>query len=254
MNKRCFGLVTAYLLLSVVLLQGCTTGTAPGVPTATPAAFVVPNLSSNNSAVTTSRIEPSANRTLPETPTELLVRIPPSTTPVPHLTPIELTNITQTEYEQALAKWRARKVSEYEITLIDATRMDIGGKLRLRIKVESGEPRVVSYTDLNQERSQVVPLDTLSADEQDYLPQLSVERMFRLLGKLFTGEWANSYAYAARYEVGFDSVLGYPTYVHSWITEQGLPINNGGIGFEVLSVQILKSNVPGMPKTGNPGP
>ncbi|MGI8588648.1 MAG: hypothetical protein ACR2M0_13325 [Chloroflexia bacterium] len=235
MNKRCFGSVTVYLLFSAVLLQGCTTGTALGAPTATPAALTVPTPLGTSPTATPSSAQPSA-------------------TPEAQFTPIELTNITQAEYEQALAKWRARGVSEYEITLIDATRLDIGGKLRLRIKVENGEPRVVSYTDLNQGRSQVIPLDTLSADKRDYLPELSVERMFRLLGKLFTGEWANSYAYSAHYEVGFDPALGYPTYVHSWIVEKGYRIYDAGIGFEVLSVHILKSNVPGMPKTGNPDP
>lgn len=164
-------------------------------------------------------------------------------------------NITEEEYENALAKWRARGIEEYEITLIDATRMGGGGRFSLRVRVENGEPILVSYTDLNGEQPQSIPLDTLDADDLDFLRERSVEGSFGLIGAVFKQTFSDTGNVIHEYRIKFDKELGYPSGVH-WrllLRDGGLMPTECCIHYDVISVKILKSDTPGMPRSGNPG-
>lgn len=165
-------------------------------------------------------------------------------------------NITQQDYVNALARWQAQGVSEYEITLIDSSRMDIGGKMKLRIALDRGNPRLVEYTMLSQTRPQLVPLSTLSADELDHLRGLSVEAMFGVIGELFNGNPPGLTRPNFDYDIAFDPELGYPTHVYSRLfnPQNGVFISECCISYEVLDLNVLQRSVPGMPRTGNPEP
>jgi hypothetical protein len=164
-------------------------------------------------------------------------------------------NITEAEYENALSRWRARGIEEYEITLADSTRMAGGGKLRLRVRVENGEPILVSYADLNGEQPKAVPLDVLDAKELAFLRERSVEGMFGLIGEVFRGTYSDTGNVVNEYKIEFDKELGYPSRVHSRILlrEGGITVTECCIYYDVIGVKILKSHTPGMPRSGNPG-
>src|SRR5262245_45398354 len=55
---------------------------------------------------------------------ESAIAATPTTTPA-----AIIINITQRDFHAALKKWRALKVLEYEITILDSSRMDMGGNL-----------------------------------------------------------------------------------------------------------------------------
>jgi hypothetical protein len=164
-------------------------------------------------------------------------------------------NITETEYENALARWRARSIEEYEITLADSTRMAGGGRLRLRIRVDNGEPILVSYTDLNGEQPKAIPVETLDAEELAFLRERSVEGMFGLIGEVFTGTYSDTGNVVNEYEIEFDNELGYASRVHSRVLlrEGGITVTECCIYYDVIGVKILRTNTPGMPRSGNPG-
>lgn len=182
----------------------------------------------------------------------------PGDTPAAQPTPARPTlriNITQKEYDDALAKWRSHSVVEYEITLRDSTYMRIGGRLSLRIKVEQGEPTLVRYTDLSGDQPRIIPLEVVPSDELEFLRGRSVEGMFALLGMVLAGDDSNPRAFGNDYDVAFDPTLGYPLHVRSEAVAPGLGrATDCCISYNVLSLQIIKSSAPGMPKTGRPSP
>jgi hypothetical protein len=163
-------------------------------------------------------------------------------------------NVTQQDYQDALTKWRAQGIREYEITLIDSTAMGKGGKLRLRIRVEGTGPRVMSYTDLNSYQPQVIPLESLGADDLAHLRDLSVEAMFSLIRDLFNGKRTNPTDPVSEYDIAFDATLGYPIHVYSRIVSRdgNLSPTECCISYEVVSLTIFESTTPGMPKSGHP--
>src|SRR5690242_6282859 len=117
MNRRVCGLV-AYLLLGVAMLQGCAAGTPTEPQPGTLAVLAVPTSPSGSPVARPSPVAPDGNSTPSETAPASAGVATPSGSPAAKPTPIEPgTNITQAEYETALAKWRARGVAEYEITL-----------------------------------------------------------------------------------------------------------------------------------------
>jgi hypothetical protein len=177
----------------------------------------------------------------------------PTALPVPAQT---VTNVTRQEYENARDLWLGQGVLVYEITLIDSTRMDYGGMLRLRFQMAGDEAKLISYTDLNGEQPEGSPLASLTGDEREYLEGLSVERMFRLLEKLFVEQPPHTGNLTYVYDVAFDPGLGYLTHVysHAYLQQGGLAITECCLSYQVLSLRILQSVPPGMPKAGNPGP
>jgi hypothetical protein len=160
-------------------------------------------------------------------------------------------NITQADYEQALAKWRSYGITEYEITIDDASGMVMVGKVRLRIKIVDGKPYIINYTDLNGTRPEKIDVDDYTREQ---LSSLTVERQFDLIGTRLNNKISLSPGVGVHYTIRFDPFFGYPDQVDVIGTFNGLIRNDGVSIYEVLSLRILKSNLPGMPKTGHPDP
>jgi hypothetical protein len=175
--------------------------------------------------------------------------------PVAQPAPVEpCTNVTQAEYERALAKWRAREVLEYELT-VDSPAMGVGGRFRLHVLVENGHAMLVGITDQNPDEPVTLDLDTLSLDDLNFYRERTVEEMLRQIGKLFTGELLDPTSlYEECYNVEFEPTLGYPSLVRSGLSQRrgGPPVRDCCINYEVLNLRILRSGLPGMPKSGNP--
>jgi hypothetical protein len=228
-KRRVFGLwALLNLLLVVALLGGCATAEQKGSRTDLPHAQVPPVQEQPDAT--------SAAQPVPADPTTKI-------------------NITQQEYADALAKWRLHAVVEYDITFQDSTYMLRGGKLKLRFKVEQSEPTLVRYTDLSGEQPRIIPLAGVPSDELEFLQGRSVEGMFALLGMVLAGDDSNPEAFGNEYDVAFDPALGYPLHVYSRAVAPGLgPVSDCCISYKVLSIQIIKSSAPGMPKTGAPSP
>jgi hypothetical protein len=131
-------------------------------------------------------------------------------TPVPTIPP--RINITRSEYEQALARWKAQKVEEYEITV--DIRAYFGGSHTLRVS-DNGN-KVEQLAPVAQEASDLPPV------VMDYLKRNTVEAMFGQIGEVFAD--IDSSGTPARTEsedvymdqVRFDTVLGYPQHMKSW--------------------------------------
>ena len=116
-------------------------------------------------------------------------------------------NITRSEYEQALAKWQAQKVEEYEITT--DTRAFSGGIQTLHVsdygnKVEEVAPNAG-------------PFNTLTAEEIKYLKEDTVEGLFAKIdaslkdSEIFkTGAMRGGGDCYMVYQVTFHPYFGYP--------------------------------------------
>jgi len=251
-NKQYHRLGAIHLLLTVVLLTGCTTAVPQKEPSRT---FLDPTPTSSSRIVLTSPEAQGSNSALSATSTVGAIATPPSSSPTPQLQSVAPdTNISQAEFEQALLRWQAHCVSEYVITVDAEAGPASPGKVRLHIKIQNGKPQVVGYTNLNGEQPQVIPLDTLSSYDRDFLQSLSVERLFQLAGEAFASEARVPAGYNIYYNIAFDPILGYPTLVAIAGSYNRVLIHDGASGYEVLDLQILKSSAPGMPKTGHPGP
>jgi hypothetical protein len=133
-------------------------------------------------------------------------------TPVPTIPP--RINISRSEYEQALAKWKAQKVEEYEITV--HVRAFAGGAWTLRVR------------DYGNKVEQVAPvvrptLGLTAEDIEDIIKVDTVEAMFAQIGEVFAD--IDSSGTPSRTEswdvymdqVRFDPVLGYPQHMMRWV-------------------------------------
>ncbi len=226
MNTRLLGLGTLLFLLLVVVLPPAT-----GMPVQVQSKGGMPQ-----SHILTAQEKPGVD-------------------PVPQSTPAKPSidiNVSQEEYQDALARWRAQDVVEYQITLVDSTYMAIGGEARLHFKVEQGHSSLISYTNLSGDQPEIFPVATLSSDELEFWQSRSVEGMFQLIGLVFRGESSSSQVYGDDYDVAFHPTLGYPLHVHSRVLPaHGLSPTECCIYYEVLHLKIIRyKDTPGMPKTG----
>ncbi|MDQ5823279.1 MAG: hypothetical protein M3441_03595 [Chloroflexota bacterium] len=227
MNRRLFSLISAlYLLLLVVVL---------------------PYAGSTPRSVDARRGVSQA--------TLLTVQEQPSDDPVPQPEPVNpnvVFNVTQEEHENALARWRSHGVVEYELTVIDASYMTMGGKAQLHFKVEQGAPTLVSYTDLGGEQPRLIPLATLSSEEMEFWRIRSVEGMLEFIGVLLTEEPAYARLYGNDFDIAFHPTLGYTLYLDAYaVLPQGGRATDCCLHYQVLDLRIIKhTTTPGMPDTG----
>ena len=129
---------------------------------------------------------------------------------VPEHVERDTANITMRDYEQALAKWRARNVAEYTITVITrGIREDETHQITLRVVPDRNEVDVLSHL-LNG--------SPYSGALADY-PGLTVEAMFDTIEQRLEVINSEQPIYASDDDtdyyqdivVRFDSNLGYPT-------------------------------------------
>jgi hypothetical protein len=163
------------------------------------------------------------------------------------------TNITRAEFEEARAKWLARGVQEYE-TVVDFEAMG-GGIWKLRVRVDGGKPSLIRVRWINEDGNEEPSPYELTPDYMEYLTFFTVEGTFARVELVLNNELRGD-DYLPYYEVMFNPELGYVTYLLSTV----LPANNlppphdSATLLTVKSLRIIKSTMPGMPRSGNPGP
>jgi hypothetical protein len=121
-------------------------------------------------------------------------------------------NIARSDYEKALAKWRAQKIVEYEIAAEIIA--PIGGTFTLRVsdygnKVEQLAPVARPASDLTAEEMEYVKRDTvegLFAQIEAGLAEVDASK---------TGAISRAGNYYTEYQVSFDPILGYPQHMSS---------------------------------------
>ena len=147
-------------------------------------------------------------------------------------------NITRSEYDQALAKWQAQKIEEYEITT--ETRAFMGGTLTLHVsdygnKVEQLAPKVRLASDLTAQDIEFLKRDTvegLFAQVDDILADSNV---FKTAAMYVSGDF-----YMA-YEVSFHPDLGYPQYMSGRpITKPGAHVYDADWITTLTSLKVIK--------------
>ena len=122
-------------------------------------------------------------------------------------------NTTEAEYTQALAKWRARNVSEYEMTLHSGA-----DDITLRVNVGGTDvPQVLQHLHGGSPVSDEVPAGSA------LLRRMTVDLLFQYAGQAVvasqpsqSGDPAHTsngeYDFFRDYTVRFDQSRGYPTY------------------------------------------
>jgi hypothetical protein len=159
-------------------------------------------------------------------------------------------NITQAQYDEALAKWRAAAISEYEIVVEYQAFSFYAGTFTLL--VEGGEVvEVISFE--RGGRGAGTPLPN-PAD----LKFLTIETAFARVGEaLATKPWdinGSESKIPLDYMVEFDPALGYPSLLQ--VTALPNPISNLQISDADSSTRVLSVKkagsvvIPGMPRTG----
>jgi len=163
------------------------------------------------------------------------------------------TNITRAQFEEARAKWLARGVQEYE-TVVHFEAMG-GGIWKLRVRVDGGKPSLVRVRWINEAGDEEPSPYELTPDYTGYLTSFTVEGTFAKVEAVLNNELQGD-DYLPYYEVMFNPELGYVTYLLSTV----IPSNNlppprdSATLLTVKSLRIIKSTMPGMPRSGNPGP
>ena len=112
-------------------------------------------------------------------------------------------NITRNDYEQALAKWKAQNIQEYEI--ITYTQAFMGGQTKLHVSDFGNK--------IDQLDPAVRPFNTLAKEDVESLKRYSIEGMFAEIDAAQKrGPDSQSEYVHTTYEVRFDQHLGYPSY------------------------------------------
>jgi uncharacterized protein DUF6174 len=158
-------------------------------------------------------------------------------------------NITQAQYDEALAKWRAAGAGEYEMVAEYQAFSLYAGTLTLRVK--GGE--VVEVINFERGgRAAGTPIPDLTQ-----LNFLTVEALFEKIGEaLATKPWevSSESDVPLDYKVEFDPTLGFPTLLQ--ITALPNPISGAQVADVDTTTRVLSvkkqgsSDVPGMPRSG----
>jgi hypothetical protein len=154
------------------------------------------------------------------------LRLPRTVVPVDLDWPKPRINITRGQYEHALAKWRAQKIEEYEITV--------------DIMAFFGGPMTLHVSDYGNTVGQLAPVERpasiLTTEEMDYLKEDTIEGMFAEIDAALVDSNVDGDSYLA-YQVSFDPNLGYPRQV----SRQPVPhVYDGDRKVTVTSLKIIK--------------
>jgi hypothetical protein len=149
-------------------------------------------------------------------------------------------NITRGDYEGALARWRALKVEEYEITT--DTKAMFGGRFTLRVSENGKKLEVLGPTPKAR------PLSTVTAESIEYFRNNTVEGLFAEVGAILEDSdvirspaSSGSGCFYMAYQVQFHPSLGYPKRIIGRpITEPGSYVNDLDWDLTVTSLKIIK--------------
>lgn len=156
------------------------------------------------------------------------LRLPSSVVPVNLDWAKPRINITRSQYEEALVKWKAQKVEEYDITV--EIMGGFGGTHTLHVS---------DYGNKVEQLAPVVrPASVLTADDIEYLKRDTVEGMFAEIDAALAGSNVADDSYLA-YKVSFDPDLGYPQQV----SRQPVPqVLDGDHKVTVTDLKIVKQD------------
>lgn len=134
---------------------------------------------------------------------------------VPEDTGKDIINITNSQYESALAKWRSHAVSEYEITISRPSE-------QYKLRVNDVERTVYVLEHTADGLKQEVRGLTAPVSYDSYRDDWTIEGLFSTTKdalESFAGgtpllESSDTVSYAYEYNIEFDSSLGYPKHIH----------------------------------------
>jgi hypothetical protein len=164
------------------------------------------------------------------------------------------TNITRAQFEEARAKWQAGGVQEYEIIVYFEAM--IGGSWKLRVRNEGSKPIITRVRWVNEDGTEELSPYKLTPDYVRYLTSFTVESTFAKVELVLNEDSPRNADRSFYYEVKFDPRWGYVTYLLSaeLPRDNHPPPTDSATLLTVKGLRIIKSNMPGMPKSGNPGP
>jgi hypothetical protein len=123
-------------------------------------------------------------------------------------------NITAEQYEEAIAKWHAHDVEEYEISLHYLMGISVAD-LTLRVNDSLNDIHVVHHSNSEGNDSPPGPLDR---NRYGWLQEYTVDKLFtRVADILSNGPFemgevgTDMFAFYYDYDIQFDPALGYPT-------------------------------------------
>jgi hypothetical protein len=140
-------------------------------------------------------------------------------------------NITRSQYEQALAKWQAHKVEEYEVT---TNEMAIGGG-SLTLHVSEHGNKIVKAGSFNRPLSHDII----------FLKPYTIEGLFAEVDGILAGDilaemvTGHDFLYGVA-EVTFDPELGYPKRIRSWVAPREVAPTDTESEISVVSLKIIK--------------
>lgn len=174
----------------------------------------------------------------------------PPTEPAPGV----FINVSRAQFEENRAKWYARGVQEYEI-VVDFVAMG-GGRWKLRVVVVQGKPQITRVRWINEDGTEAPSPYELTPDFLKGLTSFTVEETFAEVEDVLNRVAQSDTEYSVYYHVTFHPGLGYVSTLDYFIgnPKTGRIIPDGGTGLTVKSLKIIKSAMPGMPRSGNPGP
>jgi hypothetical protein len=148
------------------------------------------------------------------TPTMVATATPPSSG----------TNITQAQFDEALSRWRAQGVEEYELKIGYSAYSPLMGWWDLRVRASGDVSEVITYTRVGSldaptgglgaqgEMPTAGPgIEALKTD----LQWLTIEGQFAQIKALLDDPTSSRFEWAGYYVVTFDPTMGYPASVRT---------------------------------------
>jgi len=160
--------------------------------------------------------------------------VDPTAAPTPSDTPP--IDITRADYEQALAKWRAQKVEEYQITT--EMRAFMGGVRTLTVKDKGNSIVILEPT----------PVRTPEPDSFEYVKGDTIEGMFYEIDAMLDNAQVihspammSTGGFYMAYHVEFDPTIGYPRFMSGHpVTEPGVVVYDADWAKVVTELKVLK--------------
>lgn len=241
MKTKPFPTLLSLYLIAIIVLSSCDLG-----PTPTP---------------TVGRIEEPSPTRVPPTSTTQPTR-PPTQTPTPTLTPTQTPqptiisipspqatrvitggiNLTRSQYEEALKKWRDMQVREYELVVRFEAFSPFAGTWNLH--VIEGNVEIVGYM-------RVPGTQTTPTVGGDALKFLAVDDRFALIEDRLARVESNSLSSIDRqsdFLVTFDSTYGYPASVEVK-AKPNASVSDIDSSVRVESLKIIRRGTPVAPVT-----
>ena len=204
MKMQRFPILLSFCLIAQLLLSACDLSPTPTPtvgPTASPT-HVPPTATPQPTRTPTQTLTPTLIPTQTPQPTIILIPSPQATVAI-----TGTINFTRQQYDEALKKWRAMQVREYELVVRFEAFSPFAGTWNLHVL--EGVPEIISY--MNMPGTPTTP--TVGGDALKFL---AVDDRFALVEDRLARAESNSLSSIDRqsdFLVTFDSTYGYPALV-----------------------------------------